>query len=342
VEIVVESILLLLGALVVVFLAAQMFTNALEWMGEKMGVSEGVTGSVFAAVGTAMPETIVPMVAVLGGGAAIEINHAVGMGAILGAPFMLGTLSLGLMAFFAGRVRGWRDAFKPELSGFTRDIIFFATGFSLAVAVAFLPPSWHNVRILTALSLFVMYFLYLMATIRASKKLVSEGHATEAEQDLYGAKLFTASTLVASVQLLIAIAALIWGARLFVSGAESMSELIGVGALVVSLLIVPIATELPEKVNSIIWIRRRRDTLAFGNITGAMVFQGTVIPAIGMLIMPWHIDSSYAAASVVLALVGVAWLWFLMKSDRLTPAWLMGNAILYGVFIAMVVAGGGQ
>ncbi|HKI60909.1 MAG TPA: sodium:calcium antiporter [Mariprofundaceae bacterium] len=341
-DVVIEAMMLLLSALVIVFLAAQMFTNALEWIGERMGVSEGVTGSVFAAVGTAMPETIVPMVAVLGGGAAVEINHAVGMGAILGAPFMLGTLSLGMMAYFAGRLRGWTDAFKPELTGFRRDINFFLVGYSMAVAVAFLPPAWQIVRVLAALLLFIMYFLYLMATIRASQKLVTEGHATEAEHDLYGAKLFSASTLIASLQLLLALIALVWGARLFVAGAESMSELIGIAALVVSLLIVPVATELPEKVNSILWIRRRRDTLAFGNITGAMVFQGTIIPAIGMLIMPWHIDSSYAVASVALALSGVAWLWFLLKSERLTPVWLMGNAVLYGLFIVMVVVGGGR
>jgi len=222
---VIEATLLLLFALVVVFLAAQMFTNALEWLGEKLGVSEGVTGSVFAAVGTAMPETIVPMVAVLAGGAAIEINHAVGLGAILGAPFMLGTLSLGMMAWFAGRKRGWADAFKPETTGLKRDIYVFLIGFSLAVGVAFLPEHWQNIRLLAALMMFVIYFMYLMATIRASQQLVSEGHGTEAEEELYGAKLLAPSKWVAGLQLLLAVIALIWGARLFVHGAESMSEM---------------------------------------------------------------------------------------------------------------------
>ncbi len=338
----IEAILLLLLALAIVFVAAQVFTNALEWLGEKMGVSEGVTGSVFAAVGTAMPETIVPMVAVLAGGAAVEINHAVGLGAILGAPFMLGTLSLGLMAWFAGRKRGWNDAFNPERSGLRRDILVFLGGFMLAVAVAFLPGAWQNIRVMTALLMFVIYFMYLMATIRASQQLVAEGHATEAGEELYGARFFAPSTPLALLQLLAGVLALVWGARLFVAGAESMSEMIGIGALVVSLLIVPVATELPEKVNSILWIRRRRDTLAFGNITGAMVFQGTVIPGIGMLIMPWHIDSDYALVSVMLALCGAGWLWLLMRTGRLTPLWLLGNAFFYGVFIAFVAASGGR
>jgi len=78
-----DVFLTLLAALLLVFFVAQIFTNALEVLGERMGVSEGVTGSVFAAVGTAMPETIVPMVAILAGGASEAVNREVGLGAIL-------------------------------------------------------------------------------------------------------------------------------------------------------------------------------------------------------------------------------------------------------------------
>ena len=98
----------------------------------------------------------------------------------------------------------------------------------------------------------------------------------------------------------------------------------------------PVATELPEKVNSVIWIRRRRDTLAFGNITGAMVFQGTMIPAIGMLLMPWRFDDWEAGLSVALAFTGVLWLGFLLRLGRLTPLALGGNALLYAVFLIAV------
>jgi len=42
---------MLLFVLVIVFVAAELFTNALEIVGERTGVSEGVTGSIFAAVG---------------------------------------------------------------------------------------------------------------------------------------------------------------------------------------------------------------------------------------------------------------------------------------------------
>ncbi len=334
-----ETAGLLLAALVLVFVAAEIFTNALEYLGERMGVSEGVTGSIFAAVGTAMPETIVPIVAIVAGGASQAVNHEVGLGAILGAPFMLGTLSLGLMATFAAAKRGWGHACGPEPSGLARDVKVFLGGFGLALLAAMLPPSWHEARLGVALALFGAYFMYLMATIRASAELVEQGHATEADQSLHAARFLPEGMPVALGQLLVALIVLIAGAHMFVDGAAQLSEWVGVSALVISLLIVPVATELPEKVNSILWIRKGRDTLAFGNITGAMVFQGTVIPAIGMLLMPWHFSDWHAGLTAALALAGAGWLGWLNARGAITPRALLLNLALYAVFIAVVIAG---
>jgi len=335
----IESFIILLIALVIVFLAAEVFTNALEHLGERMGVSEGVTGSIFAAVGTAMPETIVPIVAILAGGATEAVNQQVGLGAILGAPFMLATLTLGLMAWFAGKKRGWSTPFTPESSGLERDIRTFMLAFVLVIVAGLLPEAWASVKIFVALSLFLLYFIYLLRTIKASKILVAEGHATEADNDLYVARLLGDATPVAVLQLLAGLSLLVIGAKIFVHGVEMASGLLGVSALVVSLLIVPIATELPEKVNSILWIRRGRDTLAFGNITGAMVFQGTIIPAAGILLMPWHLSDVHAAAAVVLALLGSGSLWLLHKTGRLKPAFLCLNMLFYAAFLCFILLG---
>lgn len=331
------SILLLLAALVVVFLAAQAFTNAIEHLGERLGVSEGVTGSVFAATATAMPETIVPVVAIVAGGHDAALNHAVGVGAILGAPFMLSTLSIGLMAWFAGRRRGWRAAFAPERGGMRRDMHTFALAFLLVVAAAVLPPSWHPAQALIAALLFVIYFLYLLQTIRSSQALVEDGHATEAGEALYLGRLFGDAGWVSVTQLVAALLLLVWGAKLFVAGVEQASTLMGVPALLVSLLVVPVATELPEKVNSILWIRRGKDTLAFGNITGAMVFQGTVIPGLAMLLIPWHIHDVHALAAIAMTLLGVAWLYGLHAAGRLQPRHVLVNMALYGAFVLFAV-----
>ncbi|MDX8402995.1 MAG: sodium:calcium antiporter [Mariprofundaceae bacterium] len=335
----IESIASLILALIVVFAAAEMFTNSLEHLGERLGVSEGVTGSIFAAVGTAMPETIIPIVAIIAGGASETINHEVGMGAILGAPFMLATLSVGLMGWFAGRKRGWNTILTPEATGMKRDLSVFLTGYLLVITAALLPEDWEQAKIGFSLSLFLVYFFYLLATIKASRQLVNDGHGTEADHGLYMARLFGDSTPVAVVQLVTGLAILVVGAKMFVHGVELASSAIGVSALVISLLIVPVATELPEKINSILWVRKGRDTLAIGNITGAMVFQGTVIPAAAMLLMPWHFQAGPAVVAILLALLGNGWLWYLSTTGRLTGRFLSMSMLLYAVFILYVALG---
>src|SRR3977135_258203 len=86
------DVVVLLGALLVILLGAELFTNGIEWFGKKLELAEGAVGSVLAAVGTALPETMIPIIAILFSGG--EAANAVGIGAILGAPFMLSTLSL--------------------------------------------------------------------------------------------------------------------------------------------------------------------------------------------------------------------------------------------------------
>ena len=99
-------VLQLLFFLLLILLAAEVFVNALEHLGHKLHISEGVTGSVFAAVGTALPETLVPLLAIFAGSANNTVNEQIGVGAILGAPLMLSTLSLFMMSVAVLKKRG--------------------------------------------------------------------------------------------------------------------------------------------------------------------------------------------------------------------------------------------
>lgn len=324
------SIGLLIVALLVILFAAEAFTNALEHLGERLKISEGVTGSIFAAVGTALPETIVPIVAVLAGGSGdTHIGEEVGVGAIIGAPMMLSTLTLFLMAAFAAQKRGWAGEFRPERTGLERDLTWFLAAFAIAAAAIFVPHSMPLVRGLMATVLVFMYFIYLLLTIRASAKLVVDGHGTEAEHPLYLARIGLPENLLTIIgQLGFALALIIIGARGFVVGVESLSAVIGVSALVLSLLIVPVATELPEKINSILWIRRRRDTLAFGNVTGAMVFQGTLLPALGILLTPWEARPE-VVLGIGLTLTASIYLYVMLRRGTLRPYHFVLNGLCY-------------
>lgn len=331
---------LLLAALLVILLGAELFTNALEHLGERMGISEGVTGSVFAAVGTALPETMVPIVAILAGAASgnATLGADVGVGAILGAPLMLSTLALFLMAMFAAGRRGWKGPLQPEKSGLRRDSSWFLFCFGLAVGALFLPGQWGLARVAVAIVLVLCYFLYVLQTVRASAALVADGHDTEAGAPLYLRRLGLGERFVSIIlQLVLGLVAIVLGAELFVRGVEHLSHWLGISALVLSMLIVPLATELPEKINSILWIRRGKDTLAFGNITGAMVFQGSLLPALGIALTDWRPSSQVLVSATVTLLAALYLAWLIRSGRALRSGQFLFFGLLYAAFVALTL-----
>ncbi|MBI5562621.1 MAG: sodium:calcium antiporter [Deltaproteobacteria bacterium] len=332
------DIALLFFYLVVIVAAAEIFTNAVEILGARLGFSEGVTGSIFAAVGTAMPETMVPLVAIFAGGTA-KVSEEVGVGAILGAPFMLSTLAVFLIgaSAFHWRKRRNKTEVAPERGGLRRDLEFFLFSFSLAFLTAFTPHGYRAVRVFVAFVLVLTYFYYVMETIKASAGLVDEGHVTEESKPLYLSLILKEHLVWALVQLLFAVGLIIIGAKGFVTSVEGLAAMLHVPVMALSLLVVPIATELPEKINSILWIRGNKDTMATGNITGAMVFQGSLLPAIGIFLTPWTINLTVMTSSVITILAAL-WLYVLsVKAKRLSPGFFVVNGCLWAAFVAIVL-----
>jgi cation:H+ antiporter len=331
------NIVELLLMLVVILAASELFTNALEHLGQRLGISEGVTGSIFAAVGTALPETMVPLLALFAGTANRAVNEEIGVGAILGAPLMLSTLSTCLMALAITGRRGAAGHVQPEHTGLVRDLNFFIAAFALAAVAMFVPYEARYLRGALSAGLVLTYFVYMLLTLRASADLVADGHGTAAPEVIFLARTGLPVNLATILlQLALGLGLLVAGAEGFIDGIEGVSRVLGVSALLISLLIIPIATELPEKVNSILWIRRGKDTLAFGNITGAMVFQGTLLPAIGIMLTPWQ-PRIEVLTGVLVTLGAASWLRFHARPGGL-PVWaLLGNGGFYLTYLGITL-----
>ena len=109
--------------------------------------------------------------------------------------------------------------------------------------------------------------------------------------------------LLCMIQLLVGLGAMVGGAHLFVEELLHIAESLGVEAVVLALILAPLATELPEKVNSFFWVREGKDALALGNISGAMVFQSTIPFGIGLIFTDWSLSGN-ATLSIVLGLAG--------------------------------------
>src|SRR5262245_60860292 len=157
------DLLILVIAFVVILLGAELFTNGIEWFGRKLNLAEGAVGSVLAAVGTALPETMIPIIAILTGGGS-EASHGVGIGAILGAPFMLSTLAmfvtgLGVLYYRKSRATGEQMAVNTDV--LAHDMTYFAVAYGLAIGAAFLPIDPPYLKWLVAVVLIGIYAWYV-------------------------------------------------------------------------------------------------------------------------------------------------------------------------------------
>lgn len=329
----------LIFSLILIVAASAIFCNALEHLGEKLGVSAGVTGSIFAAVGTALPETIIPILAIATahGNA---VNNEIGVGAILGAPLMLSTLSVFVMAISVFAKRGISGKIKPESSGLERDLLFFLASYFLAFACALIPENsltWFINGVISAI-LLGSYFLYILLTIKSSANLVGSGHITTADEKLFltrfGLKLNNINIVI---QLFLALGLLLYSAEMFISAVKGIAFANHFSPFLLSLIIIPIATELPEKINSVLWLRKGKDTLAVGNITGAMVFQGTLLPVIGILFTNWSLNSKLPIISIAITLLATLWLYFNLKRGGLKVWHFLINGALYILNISMLI-----
>jgi cation:H+ antiporter len=345
------EVLLSLG---LILLAAELFTNAIEWLGYKLKLAEGAVGSVLAAVGTALPETIIPIVAIVKDAQAHRLftpaseAQAVGLRAIIGAPFMLGTLALAIVGgtYLTTRHGPQRpDEFTADPRGLRSDAEFFMLAFTFAAGMGVLRhyfPIPRPVDWVLAAGFVGVYFLYLR------RVMASGGSGDEIEKHglhpLYIVRSFIGPHKEPKfhwviAQLVLALLVMFGGAHLFVEHLGPLALALHVPPLILALLIVPVATELPEKFNSVIWVRRGKDTLALGNISGALVFQSTFPVTLGLVFLDWRFSPlDPALIGAVFGLLGVLIVYIGMRvTGKVQPRLLLTAGGLYLVYLVLIV-----
>ncbi len=334
------SWLMLFVGLVVILLGCDIFTNSIEWLGKKLDLNEGILGSVFAAVGTALPETLIPIVAVVFGsvGAAASAND-VGLGAIVGAPFMLATVAMlvtGTAIVIFSAMGRRTPALKVNSRVLSRDIRFFMLAFAVALLSGFIDATIIKVGIAICLLAYYAFYIYKHAT--------DGGHADPEDAEDLSPLHFRRNSEDPHLGFVILQAAagvslIVGAAYLFVQYVDDVAASVGISPLILSLIVVPLATELPEKFNSVLWVRRGKDTLALGNITGAMVFQSTLPVSFGMVFTEWRISPEFVPAflQAALAIIAASLLFgSIVWLKKLTARALLLSGIWYLVWLVLV------
>jgi len=325
------------GVLLVVSFAVMVagsfvFTNAVEWVGVRLGLGHGAVGSVLAAVATALPESLIPVVAVLHGEQADDIA----VGAIVGAPFLLATLVMALcaVAAFAFRTRRGTARLRPDRQATARDLRVFLCALPVAIVLGLVHVP--ALRYAGAAVLVAAYVVFVWTTIIRAR----QEDDTDEPPSLYfdTTKDDPPNTFQIVAQTVVGLAMLVGAAELFVSSIESLAHGLGVDELVLTLVIAPLATELPETVNSVTWIRQAKDTLALGNVTGAMVFQSMLPVAFGLAFTDWQLTAP-ALLAMLAALGGGAFSLIVLQGARIARVPAIGCwAALYLAAIVSIIA----
>jgi cation:H+ antiporter len=303
---------------------------------------------VLAAVGTALPETMIPIIAILF--ASGEASHAVGIGAILGAPFMLSTLAMfvtgvGVIAFRRRRATG--ESMRIDGHTLTHDMRYFAIAYTIAIGAALLPLDQEWLKWVVAGSLLAIYAWYVKVHFAADPEIDLEDltplrfHRIDYRAQRDNPEI--PRLRVVNLQVLFALGCIVVGALFFVDAVEEVAAAIGVDELLLALVVAPIATELPEKFNSILWVRQGKDTLAMGNITGAMVFQSTIPTVVALVFASssWHIGEgsyiAFASAGIALLASGAIFL-PLARRGTLAGRNLLVGGVFYLFYLGLVIA----
>jgi cation:H+ antiporter len=339
------DIVFLVIALAVILAGAELFTNGVEWLGHKLGLSEGAIGSVLAAVGTALPETVIPLIAIIFGGGVQ--GGEIGIGAILGAPFMLATLAMfvtgtAAIVFRHRRASGTDLAVTPSVV--QHDMAYFAVAYGLAIAAAFLPVDMEWVRRGLAVVLIGIYAMHVIGHLKA-EAAEHEGlaplrfHRFDPKSPPHPEP---PRLVIVTIQVVFSLACIVGGAYVFVHAVEDLAGILGVSGALLALVIAPLATELPEKFNSVIWVRQGKDTLALGNITGAMVFQSAFPVAVGLALAPtlWSVQGAglaFASAGIAFASAAAVFIPMIVRKRLSGPLMLVGGAF-YLAYVGIVVA----
>jgi cation:H+ antiporter len=311
-----------------VYWACEYFVNGVEWVGRKAGISQNAVGTVLAAFGTALPESVVTFVAVVFGHDAEQKN--IGVGAALGGPLVLATIAypiVGVMLLVT-RTQSPNRPIDVNRQRLSRDQSWFLLIFAFKITLGFLAfaiKPWLGWLFLAA------YAAYTWVEVQ------HEGDAPEGDLERlkFQSKAENPGWPLVTIQTLLSLGVIFEASHVFVAQLDVVGPWLGIPSTVVALFLSPIATELPETMNAIIWIRQGKHRLALSNISGSMMIQATVPTALGLFFTPWLFDGALAVAAFVTA-AAVAGLLILLRGNALTPIRLAVFALGYAAFAAGV------
>lgn len=327
------TLVALIISAILIYFSCELFVNGIEWVGLRFNISKNAVGTILAAFGTALPESVVTFIAVVFGANASQKD--IGVGAALGGPLVLSTLAyaivgLAIIYFRKKRTQGMHIDLSNSKLG--RDQLWFLGIFVFKIALGFVVFQGKPLMAFLFLAAYGFYFFTEM-------KETADNHKEILEPLKFRSKTKNPETRWVLGQTLISLALIAVGSQIFVKNLDHLSLAIGIAPHIVALFLSPIATELPEILNAVIWVRQGKERLALANISGSMMIQATVPSALGILFTPWIFDT-YLAMAGLFTMVSIAFLWLTLHKHQLSASKLVLAAGFYVCFVAATIVYG--
>jgi cation:H+ antiporter len=326
------TLILFFGSAVVIYLCCEFFVNGVEWVGHRLRISETATGTILAAFGTALPESVVTFVAVAFGNT--DAEREIGVGAALGGPLALSTLAysvVGLTLIGSARLHvRKKEMLEVDCLRLSRDQAWFLSIFvcKLGLGLVAFPGKW-----LFGFVFLAAYAAYVWTELRRD----GEAHESNTLERLKIRPHDASPSLFwAGLQTGVALVMIFFASRIFVGQLDVIGPWLGMPPQLVALLFSPIATEMPETMNAIIWVRQGKERMALANISGAMMIQATVPTAFGLFATPWMLDRALVLAGAV-TLLSVSILFFAFWRGWITRTYLAAMSLAYVAFAALTL-----
>jgi cation:H+ antiporter len=322
------ALLFLLSA-AAIYAACEYFVNSIEWLGKKLNLGATATGTVLAAFGTALPESAVTFVAVVMGRTA-EVRD-IGVGAAMGGPLVLATIAYAVVgvALWFNRRRLGRASTRVQVghARLARDQAWFLSIFVVKCAlglIAFAFKPWLGLLFLLA------YALYVWRELKDDSDV---SHDEQLEALKFQPRAANPSMLAVSMQAGLSLLVIAVASHVFVLQIEGIGVAMHLPPHLVALVLSPVATELPETMNALIWVRQGKERLALANISGAMMIQATIPSALAIFATPWMFDAPLVVSGA-LTMLAIVYLWGLFRRGQVDGRALVPVGVFYVAFAA--------
>jgi cation:H+ antiporter len=268
-------------------LASWILSYGAEHLSEKFGAK--FVGRVLLSIATTLPEIAIVIYA------AAQGSFGIAIGSGLGSNLLMMTLGLAIMLIIATTRLSKAPLKQIDVSTFKNDMIFLI----LAAIISFVLflDGFNYIDAFIFMGLFAGYIILSLYEMKIenrekiSNKNIGENSNNSNNHDLIVEQDISNDTNDDKKKFLKAIGTfflgaigILFGAEPFIHSLEGLSVEIGISAVVLAVIISPIAGEMPEKISMMILARKGAAgaSIAIANVLGSKILNNTLLLAVAV------------------------------------------------------------